>query len=443
MDLKEQHRFIESAIPPQGLFDSKQWRMAVRPFPLPKKFVKELNNFGRLLAKFYQASSQLYRFSHAEREPRWVAEWLDKGKPRDLVDLQLEKQFLHQFPRVIRPDILLTEEGWAISELDSVPGGIGLTSWLNKTYKAIGYDVIGSESEMVENFLKIFPNSGGIHIVVSDEASTYRPEMQYLCDRLKLSSALSGRSIAVRDENFTEFMDGDSIYRFFEMFDLENIPSASTLFDRAKNGKVNLTPPPRVIMEEKMNMALLWNKNLEDFWIKEMGRSYFEKLKNVIPRSWIVDPTPLPPHASIAGLDYTSWHQLKTLSQKKRDYILKVSGFSELAWGARGVYLGSDMPGNEWSDAIDLALSSFDKSPFLLQEYKKPKVVETSWISPESFEEVEMKSRVRLCPYYFVHGSLDKPQVELSGVLATLCPSDKKIIHGMSDAVLAPCIIES
>jgi hypothetical protein len=30
-------------------------------------------------------------------------------------------------PRVIRPDILLTENGFRITELDSVPGGIGLT----------------------------------------------------------------------------------------------------------------------------------------------------------------------------------------------------------------------------------------------------------------------------------------------------------------------------
>ncbi len=442
MNLKEQFSFIESSIPPQGLFDSKQWRMAVRPFPLSKKFVKELDNFGKVLVKYYQSISQLYRFSTSEREPRWVAEWLNKGKPKELIDLQLDKKFIHQFPRVIRPDILLTEEGWAISELDSVPGGIGLTSWLNKTYQAIGHDVIGSDSDMIENFLKIFPDSGGIHIIVSEEAKTYRPEMQYLANQLKLSPSISDRPIEVRDENFTNFPEGDSVYRFFEMFDLDNIPSAAHIFRAAKDGSIHLTPPPRVIMEEKMNMALLWNNNIEDFWLREMGRSYFEKLKNVIPRSWIVDPTPIPPHASIAGLDYTSWHQLKSLSQKKRDFILKISGFSELAWGARGVHLGSDMPSDEWSEAIDKAISSFESSPFILQKYKKPRTVETSWISPQTYEAIEMKSRVRLCPYYFVHGSQDRPQVKLSGVLATLCPSDKKIIHGMSDAVLAPCVID-
>ena len=50
-----------------------------------------------------------------------------------------------------------------------------------------------------------------------------------------------------------------------------------------------------------------------------------------------------------------------------------------------------------------------------------------------------MKGRVRLCPYYFVSGPWDKARADLGGVLATICPADKKIIHGMRDAILAPC----
>ena len=42
--------------------------------------------------------------------------------------------------------------------------------------------------------------------------------------------------------------------------------------------------------------------------------------------------------------------------------------------------------------------------------------------------------RLRLCPYFFVRGD----RAELSGALATFCPPDKKIIHGMQDAALLP-----
>jgi hypothetical protein len=45
-----------------------------------------------------------------------------------------------------------------------------------------------------------------------------------------------------------------------------------------------------------------------------------------------------------------------------------------------------------------------------------------------------MRGRVRLCPYYFVDGG----KVKLSGALATIVPADKKLLHGMRDAILAP-----
>jgi hypothetical protein len=32
-----------------------------------------------------------------------------------------------------------------------------------------------------------------------------------------------------------------------------------------------------------------------------------------------------------------------------------------------------------------------------------------------------------------------KPTTKLAGVLATIVPADKKIIHGMRDGILVPC----
>jgi hypothetical protein len=31
-------------------------------------------------------------------------------------------------------------------------------------------------------------------------------------------------------------------------------------------------------------------------------------------------------------------------------------------------------------------------------------------------------------------------KAELGGILATVCSSEKKIIHGMDDAIMAPCV---
>jgi hypothetical protein len=32
-------------------------------------------------------------------------------------------------------------------------------------------------------------------------------------------------------------------------------------------------------------------------------------------------------------------------------------------------------------------------------------------------------------------------KAELTGILATICPADKKILHGMKDAIMVPCAL--
>ena len=188
-----------------------------------------------------------------------------------------------------------------------------------------------------------------------------------------------------------------------------------------------------------MLFALLWNRNLAEFWRQELGGRFFETLQSITPYTWVVDPEPLPPHGAIPEINLTDWHQLKTLSQKQRDLILKVSGFSESAWGARGVYLGSDLSTEDWSQAVDDAIRSARQSPSVLQRFDKPKRVEAEWFDFEANETRIMPARARICPYYFVSGEGDQARAKLGGALATLCPADKKIIHGMTDAALAPC----
>jgi hypothetical protein len=147
----------------------------------------------------------------------------------------------------------------------------------------------------------------------------------------------------------------------------------------------------------------------------------------------------MPPQSAIPQIDLTDWSQLKLLSNKERELILKISGFSPHAWGARGVFLGSDLSHADWAAAVDKAVTSFPVSPYVLQRYHKPGLVDAEWFDFGRSEVVAMKGRVRLCPYYFVSGEAEAARAQLGGVLATICPPDKKIIHGMTEAVFAPC----
>ena len=444
-------RLIRDSLPANGLFAGQEWRISPAPFPLGENLAKEIESLGRVLLQFNRAVNLLYRKSVEGKQPEWVARWLDQGKPAELIALQRQPAFKNEIPRVIRPDILLTENGFSITELDGVPGGIGLTAWLGKTYsnvlptscrqndakedcrQNVGSTLIGGADGMLKGFSGIFGDAKNVHIVVSEEAATYRPEMEWVAEQIGNSK------FKIQNSKFEGFSGGDAVYRFFEMFDLANVPNSKQIFELALEKKIRLTPPPKPIFEEKLLFALLWNRNLREFWRQELGESFLARLQKIIPYTWVVDPAPLPPHAAIPELNLTDWQQLKTLSQRERDLILKVSGYSENAWGARGVYLGSDLSQADWSAAVDLALNSFDRSPFVLQRYHKPKIVAANWFDFQKNELVPMEGRVRLCPYYFVGGENDSARANLGGVLATICPADKKIIHGMRDAILAPC----
>ena len=427
---------IRRALPAEGLFAGKEWLVSPDPFPLSPERFRFLEDFGRLLDKFTRACNELYRLSVRGKAPAWIHEYLDRGKPRELVESSRSKSLASQVARVIRPDLLLTETGFAVSELDNLPGGIGLTAWMNQAYSGLGDDVIGGGEGMLDGFEGIHPN--GADIIVSRECSDYRPEMDWLAAQLNRRAAGGeGKLWKVLDaESYAPGGDERGIYRFLELFDLGNIPSADAVRRVAEDGTRDVSPPFKPFLEEKLWSALFWMRPLRPLWSRLLRESNRRRLEEVIPYSWIVDPSPLPQHAVIPRLDINRWEEMGEFSQAERQLVLKISGFSELAWGGRSVRIGHDLSQDEWRAAIREALERFETNPYVLQEFQKSRIVEHSFWNAEARRVETMKGRVRLCPYYFIGGD---GSVGLKGVLATVCPADKKILHGMRDAIMAPC----
>ena len=415
----ERARYVRDQLPAGGLFAGLTWRIAPTAFPLPAELVQQFETLGPQLLAFYRACNTLYRHSLAGKQPKWVAQYLDAGKPQELLELSRNERIKSHVPRVIRPDVILNDGNFFITELDSVPGGIGLTGWLGKTYAELGENIVGGAAGMLEGFTSILGDRGVV--VVSEEAATYRPEMEWL-----------GRQCgfrAIRPEEVAGLQNVETYYRFFELFDLPNVPNAWTVLAG------NVTPPPKPQLEEKMWFAFLWLEQLRPFWREQLGEPTLRALQAVLPQTWLMDATPLPPHAVIPDLGINDWLEMARFSQKQRELVLKISGFHEQAWGARGVSVGHDLPAAEWSAAIERALASFPDNPFILQRFEKSKLVAAEYYDFEANALRQFQGRVRLCPYYFVTGDT----VKLGGVLATICPANKKILHGMADAVLAPC----
>ncbi len=430
--------------------------MACQPFVLSAGQAKFFEQLGQHLLAFYQAMNRLYMESVKGAQPKWVQEYLDIGKSEDLLAFGRMNRFKNQVPGVIRPDLIPTNGGMALTELDSVPGGIGLTGSLSRMYAQHGDSVWPSPNALVEGLSHMLTGllqgqPASVAIVVSDEADAYRSEMQWVATQL-VQEGWKAYCVHPRDIRFTE--EGllvnhegkdhpvSGLYRFFELFDLKNIPKGELIMYSAKKGRVVVTPPYKPWLEEKLALALFHHPMLEAFWEKALPTETMECLRGLIPPTWILDPRPLPPMAVIPGLRHgnravSGWDWLGDTSQKERQYVIKVSGFSERAWGSRGVWIGHDMPQVQWKETVTQALDSFETSPAILQVFHKGRLFMVEYYDHVSGAVTPMEGRVRLSPYYFVN----KGQAELGGVLATICPKDKKIIHGMREAVMAPCSI--
>ena len=463
------HAALRSALAAQPLFEDKSWQLSPEAWPLTSAQARELEAIGTACVEFHQALETLYLRSVTGRSllrnkplvTPWVADYLDRGKPSDLVAHARDPRNRGRLPPVLRPDLLLTDEGFVLTELDSVPGGIGLTAFLNRLYAQSGGAVLGAEDAMLTHFhaalAALQPNVRNplIALVVSDEAATYRPEMAWLAHQLQLQGK---RVFCVRPEQLFPlenalFLDVDGnpekvdvLYRFFELFDLPNISSSRFILEAWNAGELVIAPPMRHFQEEKLALALFHHHLLPDFWAEALSGPSLKLLRTLIPSSWVVDPAPLPPGAVLDGPRVSNrplrdWRDLAGASQKERDLILKISGYHETAWGARSVVLGSDCSREEWQRGVQEAIDHAPTHLHVLQTYRKPRRLEHPVYGPSNGPgepaAVNQAGRLRLCPYYF----LVDGKARLSGALATFCPPDKKIIHGMQDAALLPCRI--
>ncbi len=418
---------LRDGLPEDGLFGGGAWRWSPEPLKLSQAEARKMMSLGHPLARFQQACDSLYRRSGAGKLPEWLAELMDEGKPDWLAMLQREPEMAEQFPRVIRPDLILTEKGFSMTELDSVPGGIGVTAWLSQVYTKAGFDVLGGADGMIDGFRSLMPQGGTV--LVSEESGDYRPEMEWLAKEL-------GPEWKVAPAEEYE-PDGQALYRFFELFDWESIPAVRRLAEAATGGEIKITPPFKPHLEDKLWLALLWSPALKKVWEQTLRGSHLKRLRELVPFGWVLDPTPLPPHAALPRMNAHSWEEVADFSQKERQLVLKVSGFHETAWGSRGVFIGHDMPSAEWSERLQTALDQSSEQPWILQEFREGRRIEHPVFRDDGSVEM-MQGRVRLCPYFFTN---DAGKTSFGGCLATIVPADKKKIHGMSDGALVPCVI--
>jgi len=411
---------IESSLVQSDLFSkatqadkaAPSWRVSPDPYYLSSEEILFFDDLGCHLLKFYAVLNSLYADSVKGKIPAWFAQYLDAGKPDDLVAYSRMKRIRGDLPGIIRPDIMVTEKGFSITELDSVPGGFGLTARLMDLYSGMGEMMVGmSDGGIPEAFYKMAGSVSGekscvVAIIVSDEANDYWGEMSSLAQHLNDKDfpvfALRPQELIFREEGLffkknNNEVKIDVLYRFFELFDLKNIPKAELIMYSCKKGRVKITPPFKPYLEEKLAFSLFKHPALTSLWEKGLGCETFAILYHLIPETWILDSREIPEYAVIPGLDIRgkpvqNWKELASLTQKERELVIKPSGFSPESWGSRGVVIGHDVSAAVWEKTLEDSLATFPAGSSVLQVFHKGRRIRIRYRDRLTDSIVEMES---------------------------------------------------
>src|SRR5436309_15213077 len=114
----EKLSLIRDAFPKEGLFAEKDWLLSPDAFKIDNNFERELEQLGHRLFVFQRACNQLYQLSAKGKQPAWIARYVDAGKPPELIEYSRRKEIRDDLPMVIRPDLVLTDDGYIIAEVD-------------------------------------------------------------------------------------------------------------------------------------------------------------------------------------------------------------------------------------------------------------------------------------------------------------------------------------
>ena len=202
----------------------------------PPSIRRRSNASATILLAFYRALNNLYNRSARGTAPAFIAEYLDRGKPERIVKLARQNRFKQEIPASFVRTSCSPSDGFAATELDSVPGGMGFVGAMTEAYCQLGIESVGGRRRHSEGFAAMLRHAPRVEhptvaIVVSDESADYRSEMGWLADalrRLELADAwlrAPQEIIFTEDGLFIRHEDGreerlDAIYRNFELFDL-------------------------------------------------------------------------------------------------------------------------------------------------------------------------------------------------------------------------------
>ncbi len=385
------------------------FRVSPTPFVLDDVQKKEVMAIGSDVVSYFSAIDILYKTDERAKKV------LDTGKP-EIVLGDAEKSSEYLF---VRPDLIITPHGFSICEIETSPFGLALAEILNKGYQQEGFETMVDNGTLPGYVQNNTPVEG--RIIYSNKTSSYSGQMSYLAEEIFSNSHRTWKA----QDTQQEIGDKD-VYRGFYLADAMTDPELNLLL-RSHNNKRNIIPSITPHMEEKANLAFIWDKRFEEYFKRELGEGAFAHLRDVIPPTWIVGQE----EYFAPGLPngYTHTIDLANLSKAKRTYVLKPSGFGEKASWAEGVQFLHKKSAVQVKEIV--SNTQQDSSMIhVVQEFTKGDKIPMEYTADDG-EIVTMQAKIRLTPYF---STASGQEGNLVAIKATGC-ENTDFIHASSVSI--------
>lgn len=344
------------------------------PFWISPQMKAELEEFGPILAKYY------HTLQHS------------RGDEPDFFFL--------------RPDILLTDEGWHVCEVETSLFGLSLTFFLAAQYGQ-EYLLLGSAAQIIGAFVRKWRERWGTArgvLVYSEHTQRFAGQLQYLANVLT-SYGLEFYACRVEDPRSLE----SPAYRCYYSFEAQLDPAVGKFQQKNRN----ISPQAGDFYEGKEPLTLLQQDNNPEWSDLRQHILPTWRLTEIVPDDF---PTPV-----------KEWDQLADLPKSQRKFVLKrVGAHPEASW-ARSVFFLDDMS-KEGVRQLLRRCAREKSAWWVIQSLVVGKKFHQEFADFSAKKMVSMDGRVRLTPYY------DFRTGKLLSAKATIRPRTL-YLHGATDAI--------
>lgn len=394
-------------------------------FVLPEKLSEELEMHGKSIAAYYQACDDLFQSLPVDHKWKQV---LCAGKPEWLLAAAAQEgdNTSHVF---LRPDFILTEAGVVTTEIETSPFGLALSYFLNKSYLEQDCEVAVDPEILIKTFidetLEGNPLGKLLCFVLTEHTQKYTGQFEYLSRELSnfgvTASVVKPEALIVESSGKVT-LNGeavDCVYRGFYLHESLDNPHLETLV----KSEAKVVPGTKSHLEEKAMMGMIWDDDLVPYFQEQLGDEVFDNLRTIVPQTYVLSGVP----PARLGIDL--WEDISRISRKKRNFILKISGFSDQGSWAKGVTFLNRLSQVDCENVISKALESDEN--FVIQEFKKGKKFEQEYYDFDSDSFIIMTGKVRFTPYFCAKTG------KLLTAKSTMCPNTD-FIHAASNSINTP-----